>query len=247
MEPDGSRMFTRRKLRHERNRLDLCTTWYIIGQGGNDCQGISVPIGMKREKVISTLGRPRAFNTDDALDQAVQLFWRKGFLGTSLSDLTEAMGISRPSLYAAFGNKESLFRQALDRYFQGPAAYLQEALKEPTARAVAERLLHGVVDLVCDSRTPQTCLWVHGALSCGDTSDPLQQEFNKQRVDGHAALRDRFKRAVTEGDLPASTDTDSLARLVQTVNFGLSVQAATGANRKELLAVVASSLKAWPK
>ncbi len=216
-------------------------------EAGNDCQGISVPIGMKREKVISTLGRPRAFNTDDALDQAVQLFWRKGFLGTSLSDLTEAMGISRPSLYAAFGNKESLFRQALDRYFQGPASYLQEALKEPTARAVAERLLRGVVDLVCDSRTPQTCLWVHGALSCGDTSDPLQQEFNKQRADGHAALRDRFKRAVTEGDLPASTDTDSLARLVQTVNFGLSVQAATGANRKDLLAVVASSLRAWPK
>jgi AcrR family transcriptional regulator len=214
---------------------------------GVDCQGISVPIGMKREKVLSTLGRPRAFNTDDALDQAVHLFWRNGFLGTSLSDLTEAMGISRPSLYAAFGNKEALFRQAMDRYFQGPAAYLQESLKEPTAREVAERLLRGVVDLVCDSRTPQTCLWVHSVLSCGDLSDPFQKEFNKQRVDGHAALRDRFKRAVAEGDLPASTDTDALAQFVQTVNFGLSVQAVTGANRKELLAVVASALKAWPK
>ena len=205
-----------------------------------------VQIGMKREKVLSTLGRPRAFNTDDALDQAVQLFWRKGFLGTSLSDLTEAMGISRPSLYAAFGNKEALFRKALDRYFQGPAAYLQEALKEPTARAVADRLLCGVVDLVCDSRTPQTCLWVHGALSCGDLSDPLQQEFDKQRADGHAALRDRLSRAVAERDLPENTDSDALARFVQTVNFGLSVQAATGANRQELLAVVASALKAWP-
>ena len=118
---------------------------------------------------------------DWALDKAARVFRERGYHATSITDLTEAMGISRPSLYAAFGNKESLFRQALDRYFQGPASYLQEALKEPTARAVAERLLRGVVDLVCDSRTPQTCLWVLGALSSGDTSDPLQQEFNKQR------------------------------------------------------------------
>jgi AcrR family transcriptional regulator len=191
-------------------------------------------------------GRPREFNADQALDAAMHVFWEKGFEAASLTDLTKAMGITRPSMYAAFGNKESLFRHALDRYFQGPASYLQEALKAPTARAVAERLLRGVVDLVSDSRTPQTCLWVHSALSCADASDPLQQEFNKQRVDGHAALRDRFKRAVAEGDLPASTDTGALARFVQSVNFGLSVQAATGANRKELLAVVASALKAWP-
>ena len=192
-------------------------------------------------------GRPREFNADQALDAAMYVFWEKGFEAASLDDLTKAMGITRPSMYAAFGNKESLFRQALDRYFQGPASYLQEALKEPTARAVAERLLRGVVDLVCDPRTPQTCLWVLGALSCKDTSDPLQQEFNKQRMDGHAALRDRFRRAVAEGDLPASTDTGTLSRFVQTVNFGLSVQPATGVNRKQLLAAVALALEAWPK
>src|ERR1017187_8644631 len=128
---------------------------------------------MKREKATSTLGRPRAFHVEKALDQAMHLFWRKGFLGTSLSDLTEAMGINRPSLYAAFGNKESLFRRAVERYFLGPATYLQDALKEPTARAVVERLLQGVADLVTVPKYPRTCLWVHGALSCGGTSDPL--------------------------------------------------------------------------
>ena len=201
---------------------------------------------MKRETALSPLGRPRAFDMEEALDQAMHLFWKKGFLGTSLSDLTEAMGINRPSLYAAFGNKESLFRRAVERYFQGPAAYLQEALKEPTARKVVERLLQGVVDLVTDPDLPGTCLWVHGALSCGGTSDPLQEEFVKQRAQGQADLRARLKRAIAEGDLPAGSDADALARFVQTVNFGLSVQAATGASRKELLRVVAAALKAWP-
>lgn len=195
---------------------------------------------------LSPKGRPREFDTDEAVDQAMRLFWSKGYLGTSLSDLTGAMGISRPSLYAAFGNKESLFRRAVERYFHGPAAYLQDALKEPTARKVVERLLQGVVDLVTDPGLPGTCLWVHGALSCGGTSDPLQEEFVKQRAQGHADLRARLKRAIAEGDLPAGSDADALARFVQTVNFGLSVQAATGASRKELLRVVVAALQAWP-
>jgi AcrR family transcriptional regulator len=198
------------------------------------------------ETTLSPLGRPRAFNTDQALDQAMYLFWRKGFLGTSLSDLTEAMGINRPSLYAAFGNKEALFRRTVERYFQGPAAYLKDALREPTARAVVEHLLHGVVDSVTDPKLPGTCLWVHGALSCGGTSDPLQVEFVKQRAQGHADLRTRFKRAIAEGDLPHGSDADALARFVQTVNFGLAVQATTGASRKELLRVLATALQAWP-
>jgi AcrR family transcriptional regulator len=202
-------------------------------------------IGMKREKVTSTLGRPRAFDVEKALHQAMQVFWRKGYLGTSLSDLTEAMGINRPSLYAAFGNKKSLFRKALAHYAKGPSSYLSEALQEPTARAVVERLLHGVVDLLTDPRSPATCLWVHGALSCGD--DPLREEFAAQRAAGLAGLRTRFKRAVADGDLPPDSDADTLARYVQTVNFGLTVQASTGATRKALLRIVEIALKTWPK
>src|SRR6202140_2280507 len=193
-------------------------------------------IGMKREKVTLALGRPRAFDAEKALDRAMQVFWRKGYLGTSLSDLTDAMGINRPSLYAAFGNKKSLFRKVLDRYSKGPSVYLSEALREPTARAVVERVLHGVVDLLTDPRTPATCLWVHGALSCGD--DPLREEFAAQRAAGLAAFRTRLKRAIADGDLATGSDADTLARYVQTVNFGLTVQASTGAKRKELLGVV---------
>src|SRR3984957_14997194 len=201
--------------------------------------------GMKRKKVTPAPGRPRAFNTEKALHSAMQVFWRKGYLGTWLSDLTDAMGINRPSLYAAFGNKKSLFRKALNHYAKGPSSYLSEALQEPTARAVVERLLRGVVDLLTDPRTPKTCLWVHGALSCGD--DSLRDEFAAQRAAGLAELRARFKRAVADGDLPRDADTDTLARYVQTANFGLTVQASTGATRKELLRVVDVVLKGWPK
>ena len=202
-------------------------------------------IGMKREKVTSALGRPRAFDAEKALDRAMQVFWRKGYLGTSLSDLTDAMGIERPSLYAAFGNKKSLFRKALDRYFKGPSAYLHDALQEPTARAVVERLFHAVVDLLADPQTPTTCLWVHGALSCGD--DPLRKEFAAQRAAAIAELRKRFQRAIAEGDLPADTDADAFAHFVLAVNFGLTVQATTGATRKELLRIAEIALRAWPK
>jgi AcrR family transcriptional regulator len=201
--------------------------------------------GMKRKKVPSVIGRPRAFDVEKALHQAMQVFWRKGYLGTSLTDLTDAMGVNRPSLYAAFGNKKSLFRKALEHYAKGPSSYLSQALQEPTARAVVERLLHGVVDLLTDPRSPATCLWVHGALSCGD--DPLREEFAAQRAAGLAGLRTRFKRAVADGDLPPDSDADTLARYVQTVNFGLTVQASTGATRKALLRIVEIALKTWPK
>jgi AcrR family transcriptional regulator len=199
---------------------------------------------MKRKKTTSALGRPRAFDAEKALDCAMQVFWQKGYLGTSLSDLTDAMGINRPSLYAAFGNKKSLFRKALNRYFKGPSAYLHDALHEPTARAVAERLFQSVIDLLADPQTPTTCLWVHSALSCGD--DPIRKEFAVQRAGAITGLCKRFKRAIAEGDLPAGTDADALAHFVLAVNFGLTVQASTGAIRKELLRIAEIALKAWP-
>src|SRR6059058_4783820 len=126
-------------------------------------------MGMKaKRQAASTVGRPRAFDVDEALDQALKVFWRKGYEGASLPDLTKAMGINRPSLYAAFGNKEALFRKAIDRYLEGPACYVREALREPTARVVVERLLRASIDLVTDSRNPRGCFMVQGALACGD-------------------------------------------------------------------------------
>lgn len=206
-----------------------------------------VPIGMKTKKAIMQAGRPRAFDVDKALDCALQLFWQKGYQGTSLSDLTEAMGINRPSLYAAFGNKEALFRKALDRYADGPAAYVSEALKEPTARAVVERLLGGAVDLLTDPGTPAGCLTVQGALSCGQAADAIRQELNSRRAAGEAALRKRLKHAKSKGDLPSDSDPADLARYVITIIRGMSVQAAGGASRDELRRVVRMALRAWPE
>jgi AcrR family transcriptional regulator len=191
-------------------------------------------------------GRPRTFDVDLALDCALKVFWRKGYEGTSLHDLTEAMGINRPSLYAAFGNKEELFRKALDRYAAGPAAHMREALEEPTARAVAERLLRKTADVLTDPCHPPGCLAVHGALSCGEAAESIRQELNARRSASEAALRKRFERAKSEKDLPPVADPADLARYVMTVIQGMAVQAAGGASRDELRRVAETALRAWP-
>ena len=192
------------------------------------------------------LGRPRAFDIDKALDRALEVFWRKGYEGASLPDLTKAMGINRPSLYAAFGNKEALFRKALDRYAAGPAGYVFDALNEPIARVAVERLLHGAIDLVTDSRNPHGCLMVHGALACGETGDCIRRELASRRAAGQMALRKRLERAKAEGDLPPDSDPADLARYFVTVVHGMAVQAASGASRKELRKVAETALRAWP-
>lgn len=191
-------------------------------------------------------GRPRAFNIDIALEQALLLFWRKGYLGTSLTDLTEAMGINRPSLYAAFGNKETLFRKALDLYRDRHTAYVRDAVEEPTARRAIERMMQGAVDLVTNPGNPSSCLFTQSLLASADPDDPLHQELVERRVASEIAIRDRFERAVSEGDLPPDADPAALARFVQTVNAGLSVQAAGGASRVELLQVIQTALQACP-
>lgn len=192
-------------------------------------------------------GRPREFCADEALDKALHVFWQRGYEGTSMSDLTDAMGISRPSLYAAFGNKEDLFRQALDRYAEtGPGALQREALKEQTARAVVERLLRSAAESLTDPRNPPGCLAVQGALSCGDAAESIKNELCARRAAGEAALRERFERARAEGDLPRDSDPAALARYIATVTQGMAVQAAGGATRAALLEVADVALKAWP-
>jgi AcrR family transcriptional regulator len=191
-------------------------------------------------------GRPRQFDADKALDEAMMVFWQKGYEGASLPDLTKAMGINRPSLYAAFGNKEELFRKALDRYAEGPVAYAAEALAEPTARAVAEKLLRGAADLLTHPRHPRGCLWVQGALACGTAADPVRKELIARRKAGTAAVAKRFARAVAEGDLPASADPSDLARYIAAVTAGMAVMAAGGGSRAELHRVVEIALRAWP-
>ena len=192
------------------------------------------------------LGRPRAFDPDTALEAALRVFWTKGYEGTALSDLTAAMGINRPSIYATFGNKEALFRKVLDRYNAKMTGFTAEALKEPTARAVAQALLAGTADLLSCPGNPKGCLTVQGALACGDEADPIRKELIARRATGEAALRERFTRAKAEGDLPAGADAADLARYVMAVMHGMSVQSAGGASREELQGVIDLSLRAWP-
>ena len=191
-------------------------------------------------------GRPREFDAEKALDRALEVFWRKGYEGATLPELTRAMGINRPSLYAAFGSKEGLFRRALDRYAEGPGAHVREALNEPTARAVAERLLCGAVELAAGGRNPRGCLMVQGALACGNSAESVRRELVSRRLSGELAIRRRFERALAEGDLPADSSPGDLARYVATIIRGMAVQAAGGASREDLRRIVDLALRAWP-
>jgi AcrR family transcriptional regulator len=196
--------------------------------------------------MVVAKGRPREFDTEKALNAALQVFWRKGFEGTTLPDLTAAMGINRPSLYSAFGNKKELFRKVVARYVEGPAACMRKALAEPTARAVAECLLLGGVDLMTEPNKPRGCLLVQGALACGDEADCIRRELSAKRQSGEAAIRKRFEGAKAEGDLPRNVDPADLARYLVTVMRGLAVQAAGGASRRELRRVAELVLGNWP-
>jgi AcrR family transcriptional regulator len=193
------------------------------------------------------MGRARTFDADEALDRAMTVFWRKGFEGTSLSDLTETMGISRPSLYAAYGNKEELFRKVLERYGEGPSSYERDALAQPTARAVAEGLLRGAADVQTDPDTPAGCLATLGTTYCAEESSPVGKMLIGSRLAGHAAIRERFERARAEGDLPASADPKALTHYIGTVVCGMAVLAASGATRKELERVIELTMRGWPE
>lgn len=192
-------------------------------------------------------GRPREFDAEKALDAALLLFWRHGYEGTSLAALTKGMGISVPSLYAAFGNKETLFRKVLDHYLQKPASYFPIALQEATARRVAEKLFGGAINMVMNPRHPDGCLLVQGALASGPVAAPIRKELSRRRTRAEAALRRRFERAVAEADLPRSVDPAKLARYVVTLIWGLSVQAAGGATRAQLEEVAEFAMRCWPQ
>jgi len=192
-------------------------------------------------------GRPREFDTELALDRAMELFWRKGYEGTSLSDLTDTLGITRPSLYAAFGNKEALFRTVLERYEANIVTYREKALNAASAHEVARELLEGAADLFGDKRTPAGCLGVQSALACGEEAEPIRQELIANRTAGERALRQRLKRAKAEGDLPADSNTAGLARFLSAVVYGMAVLSAGGANHKELLQVAEMTLQNWPE
>jgi AcrR family transcriptional regulator len=194
----------------------------------------------------ATKGRPREFCVDMALGKALRVFWTKGYEGASLSDLTEAMGVTRPSLYAAFGNKEELFRKALDLYESEKLAYMREAIKAPTARAVAEKLLRGALMMQTSDCDPHGCLRVISSVACGVEAESIREEVLQRRKSSHETLRKRFEEAEAAGELPPTMNADGLTSFLSALLQGLSLQAGAGASREELAELVETSLKLWP-
>jgi AcrR family transcriptional regulator len=190
------------------------------------------------------MGRPRTFDCDIALDQAMEVFWRHGYEGATIAQLTDAMGINPPSLYAAFGSKEGLLKAALDRYTERRAAWMDEVLRATTARDVAERMLMGVADKQTDPANPPGCLLVQGGIACGTGSASVPFELATRRAQTEDQLRDRFARARDEGDLKPSADPAALARYISAVTVGMGVMASSGADRDALREVAAVAIKA---
>jgi AcrR family transcriptional regulator len=192
------------------------------------------------------MGRPREFDLDTALATAEELFWRKGYDGTSLSDLTKAMGIVAPSFYFAFKSKEGLFQAVLERYQRERLGYVEEALNEPTARAVAEGLLYGMANSLTEPSCPPGCLAINNSMPAAGSSDPVRLTLAGYRKRLQLQLTSRFERAIEEGDLCEQAEPDALARYVLTVGWGMAIEAQSGATRAHLRATVEMALKAWP-
>lgn len=192
------------------------------------------------------MGRHREFDVDKALDAALRVFWHKGYEGASYADLTEATGVERPALYSAFGNKEALFRRALERYYDRYLDYIPAALALPTAREVAAHILYNAADL--NTRYPDHtgCLGISGVLAGSDEAEPVRQALIEARAAGEALLRQRFERAKAEGDLAPTAKPAALAAFVMAVLHGMAVQAKAGFSRETLEAVVEQALSTWP-
>jgi AcrR family transcriptional regulator len=190
------------------------------------------------------VARPREFDVDAALCAALNVFWKQGFEGASLTDLTRAMGITRPSLYAAFGNKEALFRKALDRYYEMSMGFIDPALAEPTLRRAIEKLLYGYADAFTGNAHPAGCLATNGALACSEAAEPVRLELVARRDAAEVALRARLTRARAEGDLAPRSDIAALSSYLMAIIQGMSVQAASGAPRDTLYAIVATTVSA---
>lgn len=192
-------------------------------------------------------GRPLSFDRDAALEKAMHVFWEHGYEAASISHLTAAMGINPPNLYTAFGDKETLFLEAIERYGKGPGSYMQRALnEEPTARRAMQRLLDEAADELTRPSHPLGCMMVMATTNCSVAAEHIQEALVKRRALGLAIIQARIQRGIDEGDLPAATDAAALANFYVTVYQGMSMQAKDGAPRESLLTSVEMAMRSWP-
>jgi AcrR family transcriptional regulator len=192
-------------------------------------------------------GRPRAFDRDAALEAAMIVFWQKGYTAASMNDLCKAMGIGSPSLYAAFGSKESLYAEAIAHYGNLGAAQISTVLESaPTARLAIESFLLWAADVLTSPGKPQGCMVVLSSVA-GEGLPDLGKIVCGKRQDMIQVLQARLQRGIADGDLPATTDTESLARFYITLHQGMSIQARDGATREQLESTATTAMAAWPR
>lgn len=194
-------------------------------------------------------GRPRTFDIDDALDRAVKVFWKHGFQDASMQELTGAMGLSKPSLYAAFGDKEALYLKTLERYLalliERHAAVLNA---EPDGRLALDRFLRSLADMVADPDMPGGCFVINGTADCGGSTIPASVEMAlRAALQGtEARLLQRLRRAQKDGDLPADAQPEGMAAVFGAIIAGLAVLAKSGAARQKLDTVIDNAMMMWP-
>lgn len=199
-------------------------------------------------KVCKPRGRPLSFDRDTALEQAMHVFWQRGYEAASITELTAAMGITAPSLYTAFGDKERLFLEAIERYATGPGGGYPRALEEePTAYLAIKRCLEEAAEELTRPCHPRGCMVTMAATNCSLASAHIQAALAKRRAASDNGVRCRIEHGIRDGELPADTDAEALSNFYATVFRGMSMQATDGASRENLLATAAAAMRAWPK
>jgi len=179
-------------------------------------------------------GRPITFDKDAALEAAMLLFWQRGFEGTSMADLTQAMGLNPSSIYAAFGDKHALFSRAVKRYMGIRAQYAAKALEEPTLKKVIRALFDNTIAFLTTPGHPPTCMTLAGAVGCSVDAAPARDLMREIRKQNEVAMRERLLEARKSGELSKDINVDDYTRYLSSIIAGLSIQAANGSTKAEL-------------
>ena len=192
-------------------------------------------------------GRPRSFDREAALDAAMRLFWEHGYEATSLAQLTAAIGVSAPSLYAAFGDKEALFLQAVDRYIARGGDQTQALMGDAkTARDAVARVLAESAVRLTDPRYPRGCMVVLSAISVSEEAKRVQSELARCRASWEKEMKKRIERGIADGDVPRDANPAALASFYMAVLQGMSLHAKDGASRERLKQIGEAALLAFP-
>lgn len=191
-------------------------------------------------------GRPRSFDRQAALERAMEVFWDRGYQAASMTDLTEAMGINSPSLYAAFGSKEALYREAVEHFAATESDEILAPLQNaPTAREALEGYLIASARTFTRPGRPPGCMVVLSAVNAVGVGEETSRILREMRAGSITVIEERLQGAVNEGELPASLDRHAVASYYVTVQQGMSIQARDGAARATLEAIAQGAMAAW--